>query len=154
MESSEVRIVRLEPMRVASAHAFGPSPEREAFGKLLPWARAKGLWGATARPRLFGFNNPDPAIGSPNYGYEVWLEVGPEARSEGEIRVKQFTGGLYAVSRCTSLDSIFGDWQRLVAWAERSPYRPVHRQCLEEHVEYDDEPGGRIVIDLYLPIAD
>ena len=152
METTEVRIVRLEPLRVASALAYGLSPEREAFAKLLPWARAKGLWGGAVRPRLFGFNNPDPAPGSPNYGYEVWLEVGPEVRSDGEIRVKEFVGGLYAVSRCVSLDDIFNCWQRLVAWAEASPHRPIRRQCLEEHVEYDEAPGGRVVIDLYLPI--
>jgi hypothetical protein len=43
MEEFGVRIVRLAPMRVASAYGFGASPEELAWGTLLEWARASGL---------------------------------------------------------------------------------------------------------------
>ena len=36
MASLEIRTVRLERMRVASALGFGKSPEREAWGKMRP----------------------------------------------------------------------------------------------------------------------
>ena len=71
----DVRIVQLEPLRVASALGFGPSPEAIAWEKILGWARQNGLpdaasTGATGKPapRFFGFNNPSPSPGSPNYG--------------------------------------------------------------------------------------
>ena len=71
MEPIEVHIVQLAPMRVASAHGFGASPETLAWDKLTTWAKERGLWQDAAPRRFFGFNNPDPSPGSPNYGYEI-----------------------------------------------------------------------------------
>jgi hypothetical protein len=75
MNTQTMQIVKLEPLRVASAWAFGPQPEGAAWEILQTWAQARGLLHDGAR--IFGFNNPSPAPGSPNYGYEYWLEVGP-----------------------------------------------------------------------------
>ena len=66
MSELDVRIVELEPMRVASFHAFGESPELKASKKLVDWAKPKGLLDAKGTHRIFGFNNPDPSPGSPN----------------------------------------------------------------------------------------
>ena len=43
MSKLEVRIVTLEPMRVASAYGFGPSPEEIAWEKMLAFAKKKGF---------------------------------------------------------------------------------------------------------------
>ena len=83
MGELDVRIVKLEPMRVASAYGFGTSPEEEAWGKLLAWARAKDLLNEDVR--FFGFNNPNPSPGSPNYGYEQWMTVGQDVEPEGRV---------------------------------------------------------------------
>jgi hypothetical protein len=50
--------------------------------------------------RTFGFNNPDPSPGSPNYGYEIWLGVGPDVEESPPIEIKQVVLGKYAVTRC------------------------------------------------------
>ncbi|NNK92581.1 MAG: MerR family transcriptional regulator, partial [Acidimicrobiia bacterium] len=71
MTEGDVRIVELEAMRVAAALGFGPEPESEAWGKLMTWARATNHLDGTQR--YFGFNNPNPMPGSPNYGYEQWM---------------------------------------------------------------------------------
>ena len=68
MTELDVRIVTLEPMRVASAHAYSASPEGEAWDKLIAWARPKGLLDDPQVHRIYGFNSPDPSPGSPNYG--------------------------------------------------------------------------------------
>ena len=45
--------------------------------------------------RLFGFNNPDPSAGSPNYGYEVWIVVDrDEMTPEDGVEIKAIPGGL------------------------------------------------------------
>ena len=76
MSKLDVRIVRLEPMRVASAYGFGASPEGIAHEKMQALLRAKKLLdGYSTKYRHFGFNNPSPAPGSPNYGYEIWVEI-------------------------------------------------------------------------------
>ena len=64
MSELDVRIVKLEPMRVASAHALGESPEHDAIEKLIAWAKPKGLLEDPEKHRVFGFNNPDPSPGS------------------------------------------------------------------------------------------
>lgn len=152
MTEQEVRIVRLAPMRVASAYGFGPSPEEIAFETLLTWARAGGLI-TSDPPPLFGFDNPMPSPGSPNYGYEVWLVVGPDVIGTDAITVKDFAGGLYAVARCT-LPQIGAAWQRLVAWREGSHYHCAPHQCLEERISPLGTPFDDVVMDIYLALAE
>ena len=154
-----VHIVTLEPMRVASAHAFGATPEREAWTKLIDWATPRGLLDDPQAHRIFGFNNPNPSAGSPNYGYEFWIEVEPDlhVRPEDEVKVLDYAGGRYAVTRCEHLPQIGQVWKRLVAWLEGSPYVGSSHQWLEEHIAPDPRTPhseDKIVLDLYLPIAE
>ena len=156
MQELNVRIVRLEPLRVASALGFGPSPESLAWEKVLAWAAQNSVLG-DAQARWFGFNNPSPSAGSPNYGYEQWVTVGPDAQASGDVEIKQFGGGLYAVARC-DLGHIGEVWRELVAWRERSRYRPAHHQWLEESVSPPQTTAAvgadYAQLDLYLPIAE
>jgi len=131
MSEIEVRIVHLEPTRVASAHGFGEQPEIEAWNMILSWVKSKGMLDDLKAHRFFGYNNPDPSPGSPNYGYEQWIFVDPHAEGEGEVTIKDFTGGLYAVAGCT-LSNIGEAWKQLVTWVEGSKYAMSHQQCLEE----------------------
>jgi DNA gyrase inhibitor GyrI len=164
MSELDVRIVRLEPMRVASVWGFGQSPEEEAWGKLEAWAGPKGLFDDPEKHPIFGFNNPSPSAGSPNYGYEVWIKVGPDVEPEGEVRIIEFLGGLYAVTRCEvpegPTDVIGETWRKLATWREDSKYKHGAHQWLEKSVlisQWDipmDLPGIAWVMDLYLPIAE
>lgn len=156
MSGFQVQIVELEPIRVASAHGFGESPEGQAWDKLLAWAEPQGLLKDRQAVRFFGFNNPSPSPGSPNYGYDQWMTVGPDVEAKGEVEIKEFPGGLYAVARCEGLDNIGQVWQRLVTWREDSPYDKGHHQWLEEFLsplEVMDQPD-EYVFDLYLPIVE
>ncbi len=155
MEGMEVRIVKLEPMRVAYATAFGAEPEMMAWNVLRGWAKEKGLLARPQEPRCFGFNNPDPTPGSPNYGYEVWMEVAQDQAVEPPVQVKQVEGGVYAVTRAVGVAAIYDTWQKLVAWVETSPYTPVwNRQCLEEHIRVFDVPLEELTLDLYMPVRE
>lgn len=152
MTTSEVQIVRLPPLRVASAWAYGPQPESLAWQKLEAWARPAGLLDETTGARVFGFNNPNPSPGSPNYGYEFWVTVGSDVGAEGEIRLRDFAGGLYAVMAC-QVECDLGQeipaaWQRLDVWVAASAYRPGRHQWLEEH-----SLQGRIQR-LYYPLSE
>ncbi len=156
MSKNDVRIVELEPMRVASVWGFGPSPELEAWNKLQAWAEPKGLYNDFENHPIFGFNNPNPSAGSPNYGYELWLKVGPETMPEGDTRIEDFEGGLYAVKRCEvpkgQFEVIGEKWQELVTWLEDSKYKHGKHQWLEKSVA-NDSPTIEFILDLYLPIA-
>jgi DNA gyrase inhibitor GyrI len=157
MSEQEIRIVHLEPFRAASAHAYGAQPEIEALEKLKSWARAKGYLDHPEKQRIFGFNNPNPSPGTPNYGYEVWMTVGAQEKAEGEIRMIDFPGGLYAVLLWDGLgdpnESIPAAWTELVKWREGSPYQSAGHQWLEEHLPPGEGSQAPFTLDLYLPIA-
>ena len=152
MTKVHVEIVRLEPMRVASALGFGENPELVAIETLLAWARPQGL--LEADYVTYGFNNPDPSPGSPNYGYEIWLPVGQEVEGGSSVEIKDYPGGLYGVARCESLDQIGETWKALVRWREGSSYGQGHQQWLEKFLSPPDGPVDELRFDLYLPIVE
>lgn len=149
----KVTVVELPPMRVASFTAYSSSPEYDAYEKMLGWARRKGLLTYPENQRIFGFNNPSPTPGSPNYGYEFWLTVRPEVTGDSEAQIKEFPGGTYAVLHCESLAVIGERWQQLVHWQQASPYRMGPEECLEEHLGPIFPIGGEPQsLDLYLAV--
>jgi DNA gyrase inhibitor GyrI len=158
MDELNVHIVELAPGRVASVLGYGSQPENQAWEKLVAWAGPQGFLQSRQQHRIFGFNNPNPSEGSPNYGYEFWMLVGPEQQSAGEVEIKDFPGGLYAVARCQvkgdAYQSIPITWQALVQWCEDSPYRMSSQQCLEEVIENEMLAEGEFTLDLYLPIEE
>ncbi len=75
--------------------------------------------------------------------------------AEGDIKIKTFGGGLYAVARC-KLSNITDAWMQLAAWREKSAYKDAAHQWLEEAVS---DPIAKAIdgdseFDLYLPIAE
>ena len=157
MSDMNVRIVNLPPMRVACVNGFGEGPEGIAFDKMKAWAQAHNL--LEEPHRLFGYNNPDPSPGSPNYGYDIWLTVDESLQADGDARIVDFPGGLYAVTRIEVKnpgDDIPGAWQKLVKWMESSRYRHGRHQWLEEHIGPLGEMGGDkpFTLDLHLPIME
>ena len=153
MSELEVRIVDLEPLRVASAYGFGEEPEYTAWEKILNWAEAQG-YDDLSKHRFFGFNNPSPSPGSPNYGYEQWITVGPDAVGDEEIEIKEIPGGRYAVLRSEGLQNITENWKKLAIWREESRYNEAHHQWLEECFTPRAENLEDYIFDLYAPIAE
>ncbi len=154
MSEITVRIVRLEPLRVACVNGFGAYPESAAWTKLWAWASSHNLVENYKSRRYFGYNNPNPTPGSPNYGYDQWMTVEPGVTSEGEVKVFDFPGGLFAVTR-TRLDHIGENWMRLVAWVESSRYIATNAICLEECLTPAAALEGKdeeMELDLYLPV--
>ena len=157
MSELQVDILELAPLRVASFHGFGPNPEEIAWNKLEAWAKPLGYMEDIKSHPIFGFNNPNPSAGSPNYGYEFWIEVGTEVAPPGDMEIKDFQGGLYAVTRCpvpeNDFEVIGATWHKLATWLEDSHYRLGSHQWLEKHVP-TDVPGLVFILDLLIPITE
>jgi DNA gyrase inhibitor GyrI len=154
MKLKDVRIVELPPMRVASALGYGEQPEDQAATMITQFARKIGLEPGSSDYRTFGFNNPNPTPGSPNYGYEIWLVIGPDIEAEEPITIKDVPGGQYAVIRFTGLSRIGEYWRALAAWFEDSPYS-YPASCppgLEEVVNPTETDPEKWTFDLYFPI--
>ena len=152
----EVRSVELEPMRFASVYGFGEQPENMAWDKLERWAGPKGYLDDLAQHRIFGFNNPNPSPGSPNYGYEFWIAVGEDVEPEDEVRIAGFGGGSYAVLRVEVVDDAYAaipeGWKQVHRWCEEQGYRFGSHQWLEEHLSAPGAKGGIFTLDLHMPI--
>lgn len=156
MKENEVKIIQLEALHVASFHAFGSQPENSALEKLQAWAKPRGLLDLKQH-RIFGFNNPSPSSASPNYGYEFWLVIDPEVAPDDDVEIKDFPGGLYAVSRVGKITDPNVDipeaWKQLALWLEDSPYHMGRHQWLEEMIEEEGAKPGEWTLDLYLPVT-
>jgi effector-binding domain-containing protein len=154
MSEIEVRIDTLKPMRMISAYGFGTEPENIAWEKLNTFMDKNKLAKADEYPATFGFNNPNPCHGSPNYGYEIWLPVDDKVEPDDDLRLVDFSGGLYAVTTFTGLENIGDVWNKLVKWAEESKYQRAHHQWLEELTTGPNLPPEEFVFNIYLPIAE
>lgn len=155
LNDSEVRIVKLDPLRVLRSHGFGPSPEGIAWQKLQDYASRHQLADWTRR-RFFGFNNPDPSPGSPNYGYEQWMTIDADTAVEQPLTRKHVPARRYAVTRFKGIENITDTWRRFVAWFEESGLRPGPgwNECLEELLTPITQPPEDWEFDLYLPLAE
>ena len=153
MNDFEVNIVQLKPMRMAASLGFGSNPEESAFAQMLEFARKKGLLEDGNLPVTYGFNNPNPAPGSPNYGYEVWLPLPAGIEPDGEITVLDFAGGHYAVTRFQGLEKIGEVWKQLVIWQEGSEYHRGSHQWLEKLFNFGKTSLEELEFELYLPLV-
>ncbi len=146
----DVRIVELEPMRVASFRAISGTPEHDAAKLLTDWAQGKGYLNDLEKHPVFGFNNPNPSKGKREYGYEFWIKVDDDYSEEG-LTLKDVGGGRYAVTTCYQLSQIGELWMRLFNWVKENGYECREAECLEKTHDFsasDDE----LVLDLYEPI--
>lgn len=156
MDDVDVRIVTLEPMRVVSALGFGAEPEPEAWRMIEEFARDHGLEWPGDR-RFFGFNNPDPSPGSPNYGYEQWMTVADDVTAAAPYEIKHVPEGRYATLRFTGLPQVGDAWKALAAWMEESGHQISceRDRCLEEmDMAASGSTPEEWVFDLYLGIDD
>lgn len=154
-----VRLVKLPPLRVAYVRAVSKTPEDDAMKKIKVWAEPKGFLENPAKHMLFGYNNPSPSPGKDEYGYEFIVTVGPEVEPEGDIQIKAIPGGLYAVTRCKGVKSIYETWMALFKWLENSEYELDKERWasptmpgLEEHINPHETRHSEYLLDLYLPI--
>ena len=157
MKSGEitVEIVRLDAMRVASAYGFGTNPEEIAWQKLASWAKPKGFLVDVFTHPVFGFNNPYPTPTTPRYGYELWMKVGPDVEPERDIRIGEFFGGLFAVTRCNVQghpENIPSTWQALAAWCMEYDHPTGLHPAMERFLS-SPEDLSNLVLDLYCPIV-
>ncbi len=157
MADLKVEIVRLKPMRVATVGAISETPERDAWEKMRAWAESKGLLDDIQKHPVFGFNNPNPSPDRKEYGYEFWIRVEPEVQPKGEISLKDFPGGLYAVTTCKLHGDPEGNvmqvWKKLLEWVQSSNYKWRKTHELEKP-HHPLAPEEDLVLDLYLPIEE
>lgn len=157
MSEFKVDIRNIAPMRVACVRAVSEEPEHDAWEKLRAWAEPKGFLDNIDEHPVFGFNNPNPSEGRKDYGYEFWMKVGSDVESEGEVTLRDFEGGRYAVTQCKLVGDPSGQppevWMKLYEWVKASEYEWQKGQDFEKPRDLSSSDED-LVLDLYLPIKD
>jgi DNA gyrase inhibitor GyrI len=151
MKELSINMATLPAYRVACFSGFGPEPEMIAWGKLVEWSQKHDMLPLKPETRIFGFNNPDPSPGSPNYGYNFWITL-PEKLLVDDAEILNYPGGYYAITPCAKVENIFGTWQQFNKWLEQSPYVYGKHQWLEEVFLNDNNPEEFDHFDLFLPL--
>ena len=121
------------------------------------WVEPKGLLKDPQQHPVFGFNNPSPSFGQKAYGYEFWICVDPDTQPEDDIKIKDFPGGLYAVTSCKldgdPLGAVPEIWRKLWEWVQSSEYQWRQDQELEK-LQQPLAPLEDMILELYLPIEE
>ena len=150
MSSSDIRVVQLEPLRLATLVGTGLTPELNGWQMLLRWAQEHGCLDAKPAPRFFGY---DVWRAKDAHDYRVLMTVSENCCRDSQIDVITLPGGIYAVHRVHGTRSIPGAWQQLDDWLNDSSYQLGQHQWLEEHIRFIDLPEQDFLLDLYLPLT-
>ena len=155
MSELEVRECVLGPMVVVSALGFGTEPETQAWGLIREFAGQHGLGVESGRHRFFGFNNPGPSAGNPNYGYEQWMTIDPAIEVSAPLTRKEIPAGRYVATRFVGLQQITDVWREFLGWFDDRGFErdPGGGMCLEELCNPAEASPEFWEFDLYLPIA-
>lgn len=115
---SNVRIVKLPAMTVASFRAESATPENDCSKVFNKFVLDNNLHKRNGY-RFFGFNNPSPSEGNSIYGYEMWVTIPDDFKVPKPLVKKQFNGGLYA-SVSTQMNEIGERWKLLYDWCKNN----------------------------------
>jgi DNA gyrase inhibitor GyrI len=161
MEPSwKITVKKYESLRAIYTYAFTEAPEEDAWKKIQIWAGPKGLLTREKGTRVFGRNtyptdNPEP------HGYELFITVDELIKVDGDIRLGEIPGGLYAVLMSTSLEDMVQAWPFLWSWLEDSEYvftgwnKEEHGWVngYEEHLSpFDGSPPNEWLFNLMIPV--
>ncbi len=154
MSEIAVRIERMPALRVAWVRSFGTTPEQDAWRLLSAWAGPAGLLSDTVAHPVFGFNSPAAAPDTLEHGYEFWLAIDGGTQPPDPIGVKDFEGGLYAVTACQLGPTMRDSWKALLRWVHRSPHRWRRDTHELEHLTNPVVSPDTMTVELCLPIDD
>jgi len=149
MDSRNIHLCTLPPMRVATLSRRARHAEEEALTAMRTWAGENDIRLDDGNTRLFGFDNCQP---HPNHRYTVWLAVEANTAPAGGISFHNFDGGTYAALRVTGVENISPGWQALGEWLKTSEYRDGEGPGLEEHLSPAGTPLDEADIMLYMPV--
>jgi AraC family transcriptional regulator len=94
----EVKVEKIEPLRVAFMRHTGPYQEcGETWGRFCAWAGPKGLFGPNTV--VMGISYDDPEVTPPDkIRYDCCISVDGTVEPEGEVGVQTVGGSEYAVT--------------------------------------------------------
>ncbi len=151
----EMRIEKIEPMRVACIRHLGPYENcGKAWERLFVWAGKRQLVGAETVS--IGVSYDDPETTPPEkIRYDACITVGSDVESEDEVKVMEIGGGEYAkITHVGSYKDIKGAYRHLIGeLIPQSGRKMRNAPCLEIYIDNPDEvPEEKRRTELCVPI--
>lgn len=113
---TDVRIIRLPPSAVASAHYIGDEPEAYVSEIIDNFVREYDLCRVKPDLRNYGFNHPNPSDESGAHGYEMWVTIPEDMQVPAPLTKRFFEGGLFAAHMIPMGN--FHEWEWLLDWVK------------------------------------
>jgi AraC family transcriptional regulator len=154
-ELMEVRIERLEPLRVAFVRHVGPYNQvGAAWEKLCMRLGREGLLGAGAK--FIGVCYDDPEVTAPEkIRYDACITVDEDFIAEGEVGVQTLAGGDYAVvTHAGPYDTVGRTYAQLFGrWLPRSGRELRSQPSLEFYLNDPESTDPEdLLTDIYAPL--
>ena len=151
----DVRIEKIEPIRVACVRHTGPYEEcAGAWNKLCGWAGSRGLFGP--QTRMIGISYDDPEVTPPEkIRYDACVTVDDGVQPEGEVAGRVIAGGEYAVTTHRGpYKKLIETYSKLYGeWAPRSGRVVSSGPCFEIYRNNPDQtPAEELLTDIYVPL--
>ncbi len=151
----DVRIERLEPMRVAFVRHIGPyNQASEAWEKLCTRLGSEGLLGGDVR--FVGVCYDDPEVTTPeNVRYDACVTVDEDFEGQADLGVQTIGGGEYAVvTHFGPYEGLGRTYAELYGrWMPQHGRQPRSEPCLEFYL---NDPEGAdpedLLTDIYAPL--
>jgi AraC family transcriptional regulator len=156
-EPMAVAIRQMPALRVAYVRSRGPYRVEQiasAFGKVLQWARPKGLM--ERQPLVLGVLWSSLDI-TPREKllYDACIAVPEAIKADRWVNIQTLKGGTFGVYRCEIESGRHEEaWMRLILnWLVSSDYQPDDRPGYEIYYSAStSDPLGRAVVELCLPV--
>lgn len=148
-----VRIVKINPIRIAVCNRISKSPEQDSYNALRAWAEPKGLLDDPVKYPIFGRNNPDPSPDKEEYGYDFMLAIPADMKIDGEMKEGEVPGGTYAVVR-TRFKTITDMWFWLYNWTKEKGYKATGHGYEEHIIGVDIKQPSNMLFDLWLGVSE
>ena len=152
----EVRVISLEPARIAFVRHVGPYAEvGPTWQRLVAWAGGQGLLGLDTR--TFGLCHDAPDTTTPEQlRYDACIVIGPDVQAGDGVEVQDFAGGRYAVATHRgSYTRLAETYSGLIEeWVPANRLELAEERLCVEVYRNDPQqtPENELVTDVHVPI--
>jgi len=153
----EVKIEKIEPMRVAYLRYVGPyAADGELFERLykrfFAWAVPRGI--DVSITYIIYHDDPKVTDGD-KLRMSICVPIGGDVQVSGEIGEMTIAGGTYGVGRFVLGTQEYGEaWDYMYSeWLPDSGYQPAPEAPFERYIGSECDENGKMTVDICVPVT-
>lgn len=153
--NATIEIKELPKLDLAYITQIGVAGLPDAFGRLLNWARPKGLL-QTEDLKLARIYHDSFKITAPEkVRMSICLVLKEPIAVDGEVGLTTINSGKFIVGRLEIEPKDFEKaWRGLFAWMNENGYKKADQNPFEiYHNDFNTHPEKKFIVDLYIPIV-